>query len=148
MPAGGYQKPKHPAAFSGPGKFSRRTDGGPGDKRQAAQAMPSQSYGDGVDMAAIQTSAPLAATGSMNGVEPGAAAAPNQMPPIVPLSAPSQRPDEPITSGIDRGPGVGASALGASTPTGKVSDALEKMLPYDNTGEIAVLYQLALSKGM
>lgn len=149
MPAGGYQKPKNPAAFSPPGKFSRRTDGGPGDTRQAAQAIPSQSYGEGTDMAAIQTSAPMAATGSMNGVDAGAAASPQAvLPPIIPLDAPSNRPDEPITSGIDIGPGPGSSALGMSTPSGRVSDALERMLPYDNTGEIAVLYQLALSKGM
>jgi hypothetical protein len=29
----------------------------------------------------------------------------------------------------------------------KLSDALVKMLPYDTTGEIAVLYQDALSRG-
>lgn len=149
MPAGGYQKPKNPAPYSGPGKFSRRTDGGPGDTRQAAQNIPSQNYGDGTQMQALQTSAPLAATGSMNGVEPGAAAAPsNPMPPIVPLEAPTQRPDEPVTNGIDLGPGMGSQALGANNPSGKVSDALAKMLPFDNTGEISVLYQLALSKGM
>jgi hypothetical protein len=67
---------------------------------------------------------------------------------VVPLDAPSQRPDEPITAGIDRGPGPGAAALGMSTPRGRLSDQLERMLPYDETGEIAVLYQLMLSKGM
>lgn len=150
MPAGGYQKPKHPAPYSGPGKFSRRTDGGPSDKRQAAQVIPSQNYGDRSEMQALQTSAPLAATGSMNGVEPGAAAAPQQasLPPIVPLDAPTTRPDEPITAGIDMGPGPGANALGISNNGMKLSQALERMLPYDNTGEVAVLYQLALSKGM
>lgn len=147
MPAGGYQKPKNPAPFSPPGKFSRRTDGGPGDTRQPAQAIPSQNYGDGADMSAIQTSAPMAATGSMNGVDAGAAAAP--MPPIIPLDAPTTRPDEPITAGIDLGPGPGSAALGINqTPSGRLSDQLAKMLPYDETGEVAVLYQLALSKGM
>lgn len=150
MPAGGYQKPKNPAPFSGPGKFARRTDGGPGDTRQAAQNIPSQNYGDGVAMQALQTSAPLAATGSMNGVEPGAAASPQQPPmrDIIPLDAPTTRPDEPITAGIDRGPGPGSSILGVARPQVKLSDSLEKMLPYDETGEVAVLYQLALSKGM
>lgn len=151
MPAGGYQKPKHPAPTSGPGKFSRRTDGGPGDKRQAAQYIPSQSYGEGQQMKALQTSAPLAATGSMQGVEPGAAASPQQrpaMPPVIPLDAPTTRPDEPITSGIDMGPGPGSNALGATGAGMKLSDALERMLPFDDSGEVAVLYQLALAKGM
>lgn len=150
MPAGGYQKPKNPAPYSGPGKFSRRTDGGPGDTRQAAQDMGSQSYGDGVDMAALQTSAPLSATGSMNGVEPGAAASPQTaLPPIIPLDAPTQRTDEPITSGIDRGPGPGSGVIAMRSPTQeKTSDVLAKMLPYDTDGSISVLYQQLLSRGM
>lgn len=151
MPAGGYQKPKHPAPYSGPGKFARRTDGGPGDQRQAAQSMPSQSYGDGADMAQLQTSAPLAATGSMNGVEPGAAASPQtaNLPPIIPLDAPTQRPGEPITTGISRGEGPGPEILGMRPVTQeKTSDLLARMLPYDTDGSIAVLYQQLVSRGM
>jgi hypothetical protein len=30
----------------------------------------------------------------------------------------------------------------------KVSDALAQMLPYDTTGEIGILYQQALARGM
>lgn len=150
MPAGGYQKPKSPAPTSGPGKFARRTDGGPGDKRQASQSMPSQSYGDGVDMAALQTSAPLAATGSMNGVEPGAAASPQSvMPSIIPLDAPTTRPSEPVTSGIAMGEGPGPEILGRQTATGnKPSDVVSQMLPYDTDGTVAVLYQQLLSRGL
>ena len=29
---GGYRKPEHPAPASGPGRLSKRTDGGPGQK--------------------------------------------------------------------------------------------------------------------
>jgi len=63
------------------------------------------------------------------------------------LFAPTQRPDEPITAGIDMGPGAGSSALMMRKTSQKLSDALVKMLPYDTTGEIAVLYQDALSRG-
>jgi len=40
MPRGGYRKPGNPAPVSGPGKLSRRTDGGPGSK-QAMREVPS-----------------------------------------------------------------------------------------------------------
>ena len=58
-------------------------------------------------------------------------------------------PDEtrPITAGLDRGEGPGSNALMMSKSTVKLSDSLALMLPYDITGEIAVLYQTALSQG-
>jgi hypothetical protein len=68
--------------------------------------------------------------------------------PITPLYAPSQRPDEPITAGIDRGAGVGSEALGSQQRTERLSDILATMLPYDTDGEIAILYQQAVSRGL
>jgi hypothetical protein len=53
----------------------------------------------------------------------------------------------PITAGLDRGPGPGSEALMMNKNTIKLSDSLAQMLPYDNTGEIAVLYQEALAQG-
>jgi hypothetical protein len=53
----------------------------------------------------------------------------------------------PITAGLDRGEGPGSSALMMSKSVNKLSDSLAAMLPYDTTGEIAVLYQEALSRG-
>jgi hypothetical protein len=70
-----------------------------------------------------------------------------QQTPITPLFAPTQRPGEPVTAGIDMGPGAGSNALMMRKTSQKLSDALVKMLPYDTTGEIAVLYQDALSRG-
>ena len=129
---GGYQKPNNPATFSGPGKFSQRTDGGPGDMRQPQRDIPSAGYGEGVE-----TGAPLSATGGAGGMQPQA----------IPFSAPTQRPDEPVTTGIDMGPGAGSNVLGMKSSPIKLSDSLASMLPYDPTGEIAVLYQAALSQG-
>jgi hypothetical protein len=69
---------------------------------------------------------------------------------VVPLFAPTQRPDEPITSGIDMGPGVGSNALMMKSQfaQNKLSNTLAEMLPYDQTGEIGILYQQALARGM
>lgn len=133
---------------SGPGKFSSRTD-----------LPPSNSYGDGVQTAEIAGGAPMASVSDVRGAtntelraagrqNPGAE--PTQQTPLTPLFAPSQRPDEPITAGIDMGPGVGSDALMMKSlmAQDKLSNTLAKMLPYDQTGEIAVLYQQALARGM
>lgn len=120
------------AGASGPGKFSKRTD------------LPSAYYGEGVETAAIKSGAPLATTASAT-----ASSAPSvpAQEAVTPLFAPSQRPEEPITTGINRGPGAGSEALMMNKSITKLSDTLAAMLPYDTTGDIAVLYQEALSRG-
>ena len=120
------------AGASGPGKFSKRTD------------LPSAYYGEGVETQAIKSGAPLASTPD---VRPSQAPAVPAQEPITPLFAPTQRPDEPITAGIARGAGPGPEALMMNKSIVKLSDTLAAMLPYDTTGEIAVLYQEALSRG-
>lgn len=127
------------AGVSGPGKFSKRTDG---------MSFESTEYGSGVENAANKAGAPLAKTA---GVDPTSRSemgmAPSQMQPVTSLYADSQRPEEPITSGIAMGAGVGPEALMMTKSTVKLSDSLAAMLPFDTTGEVAVLYQEALSQG-
>jgi hypothetical protein len=122
------------AGASGPGKFSKRTD------------LPSAYYGEGVETAAIKSGAPLATTPD---VRPSQAPAVPAQEPVTPLFAPTQRPEEPITTGIDRGAGPGSSVLAMQSQfaSRKLSDILAEMIPYDNTGEVAILYQNALARG-
>lgn len=102
---GGYQRPNEPAAVSGPGKYSKRTDGKPGETpTQAARYLSGGSYGEGQEMMDIQQSAPMAA------------APDGEMPSIVPLSQPTMRPDEPVTAGSPFGPGPGPERLNAILP--------------------------------
>jgi hypothetical protein len=127
------------AGTSGPGKFSKRTDG---------LEFQSDTYGAGVENAAIKAGAPLATTPDVRPTslsEQGMA--PSQVERVTPLFADSQRPDEPITAGIAMGPGPGPEVLGAAQIRIKTSDTLAKLLPFDDTGEIAVLYQEALARG-
>ena len=124
------------AGVAGPGKYSVRTDN---------LDMGSIAYGEGVETAAIKSGAPLAKTGEVRGLPASEVRAAAES--VTPLYAPSQRPEEPITAGIDMGAGVGSSALMMGKSVEKLSDALAKMLPYDETGEIGILYQQALSKG-
>ena len=130
------------AGAAGPGKFSVRTDG---------MSLPSAAYGEGVQTPAIQQGAPLAKTPSVNPMsrsEQGIA--PSQLERITPLYASTQRPDEPITAGVAVGPGPGPEILGmnAARPAESLSNILSQMLPYDTNGEIAALYEQAVSRGL
>ena len=124
------------AGPAGPGKFSTRTD---------KLEMGSTAYGEGVETQAIKSGAPLSETADAVS-EPTGRLRPSQAP-VTGLFAETERPDEPITAGIDRGEGPGSSALRMNKVTVKLSDTLAQMLPFDTTGEIAVLYQEALSRG-
>jgi hypothetical protein len=68
---------------------------------------------------------------------------------VTPLFAPSQRPNEDIMVGNKLGPGAGPEVLGMQSQfaQAKLSDTLAKMIPYDTTGEIIILYQNALARG-
>jgi hypothetical protein len=109
--------------------------------------MGSTAYGEGVETQAIKSGAPLSKTKDVRPARAGDVREAAGQGPITELYAPSQRPNEPIQSGIDIGDGVGSNALMMSKSTIKLSDSLAAMLPYDTTGEIAVLYQEALSRG-
>jgi hypothetical protein len=125
-----------PLQIGGPGKFSVRED-----------LPPSQNYGDRKAMAeqiagAATTAQPSARPAPAADIRTAAAQEPTTS-----LYAPTQRPDEPITAGIALGPGPGPEARGGRPVETKLSDTLAALLPYDSTGEISVLYQMALSRG-
>jgi hypothetical protein len=127
------------AGPAGPGKFSTRTD---------KLEMGSTAYGEGVETQAIKSGAPLAKTGDVRPARAGDVREAATQAPVTELFAPTERPGEEITSGIDLGPGAGSNALMMQTATEKLSDVLAKMIPYDETGEIAILYQRAASRGL
>ena len=126
------------AGPAGPGKFSTRTDN---------LQMGSTAYGEGVETQAIKSGAPLSKTPDVRPARAGDVREAAGQGPVTELYAPTERPNEPITSGIDLGAGPGANALMMQKSTIKLSDSLAQLLPYDTTGEIAVLYQTALSQG-
>lgn len=127
---------------SGPGKFSVRTD------------LPaSQNYGDRKAMQEQIAGAPTARTPDVRGIPAGQVQAAAQksvaQEDVVGLFEPTRRPEEPITAGIAMGAGPGPEALGLQSQfaQAKLSDTLAKMIPYDTTGEIIILYQNALARG-
>jgi hypothetical protein len=116
-----------PLQIGGPGKFSVRED-----------LPPSQNYGDRKAMAediagAATTAVPSARPTPTSDI----VKAVGKQEPMVEMFAPSTRSDEDI-----------ATMPGPMQPAeGKLSDTLAALLPYDTTGEISVLYQMALSRG-
>ncbi len=90
--------------------------GGAGQSgKQPARYMSGLAYGQGQAQMAQQTAAPMAG----NPVATSTPAAP-KLPPILGLTEPTATPGEPITTGIDFGPGPGSEVL---TFPGVVPDA-------------------------
>lgn len=89
------------AGASGPGRFAKRTD---------LQYQPDQ-YGAGVEMAAQKAGAPLASSPSVPGATNTAVRQAAASAPVTSLYAPTQRPNEPVTHGVNVGPGGGAEVL-------------------------------------
>jgi len=117
---GGYRKPTNPAPVSGPGALSKRTDG------QPAQYVAGMNYGEGQDFYDLQTQAPMAKTqGAPNPasipLNQGAALA-GYSNEAMPLDAPTQYPDEPVTTGITAGPGAGPEVLASPAAVAAQND--------------------------
>jgi hypothetical protein len=125
------------AGPSGPGRFSTRTD-----------LPPSKEYGERKQMEEIIGGAETATTRGI--ADPKIGRPRTALAEVTPLLAPSQRPDEPITAGIDLGAGPGPEALMSRSMYAEepLSQVLAQMLPYDTNGEIAALYEQAVSRGL
>lgn len=90
---GGYREPSNPAPVSGPGALSQRTDG------QGIRRLPDAAYGESKEFEEIQAGAPVAKQTSIDTSG------------IVPMGAPTQYPEQPVTSGVNAGAGDGAPDL-------------------------------------
>lgn len=125
QPQGGYRPPARPAPASGPGRLSKRTDG------QPLAQLPDAAYGEQKTYQQQQKQSPMAQTQGAEAASGGVS--PVDMSRITPLGAPSQYPDEPVTSGADAGAGPGMGVLG----TEGADPSLEGLLAMLPTLEIA-----------
>lgn len=133
---GGYRKPKNPAAVSGPGASSRRTDGRPSEDnmKQAKRYVTGMGYGENKELNEIQSQADLAGASTPQNIPAEPTPAPAQrmrLSELSALDAPSARPDEPITAGAAFGPGPGPEVI-AGTP--------EYQMNQDERQQLLVLY--------
>jgi len=119
MPSGG----ERPTASQN--QYAVSATGGSGNKgTQPAKAMTGGQYGENKDMMELQTAEPLNASPTYAGTPSmgrGQSAPTGQQ--VVPLDAPTQRPNEPVTTGIDMGtPGAGSEVMYANDQTLETED--------------------------
>lgn len=143
---GGYRQPSNPAPVSGPGMLSKRTDGGAIDGMQAPATQPQRyipdlGYGKGKEMMEQQAGAPMAGN-TIPQYEPPV------VPQSVPLGAPTMFPEEPITAGVDFGPGPGREALRIPNTAFAPSHTIRQIAQQDTTGETELLYRALLDRGL
>lgn len=143
---GGYRQPSNPAPVSGPGMLSKRTDGGAIDGVQAPATQPQRyvpglGYGKGKEMMEQQGGAPMQGNDIPQFDVP-------TVPSAVPLSAPTMFPEEPITAGVDFGPGPGREALRVPNMAFAPSHTIRQIASQDPTGEMELLYRALLDRGL
>lgn len=119
-------------------------NGQSGTGTQAATYIPGMAYGEGQATMAQQQAAPMAgSTSSAASVDPLGA----MLSPVTPLGAPTERPDEPITTGMDFGAGAGSEVLNLPRER-SLSEVLASMIDIDPTGEVQDLYNFVVSRGL
>lgn len=149
---GGYRKPANPAPISGPGKYSKRTDG------QVMSSIPGQDYGQKTADLNTQRTAPMA---GQKPVPTPPTPQPAQVSHPTPyqggdFGAPTANPAEPVTAGAPAGPGPGPEVLGGAPsagepgamPTGYVTSILQQLAPGDVHGTLADLLVMARQRGV
>ena len=133
---GGYRKPENPAPMSGPGALSQRTDGGAAQGAKYISGLP---YGQGQETYNQQTAAPMAAGQAMP-------SAPT-LPPMLSLNDETQRPDEPLTAGIDIGEGPGSEVMNVPNRSQSLVDTIRYLTQFDPSGDAELIYRTLTDQG-
>lgn len=155
---GGYRRPSKPAQRSGPGKHSKRTDGGRGTQpvRTPGLDHPEVQSGDVQRMQQAQADQPLPVRRAPSGGSPapvppmGSAGGPLPIPKDV-LATPSNYPSEPVTAGLPMGPGMGPEGLPIQTDPEDIREVLLGFFAspdsgYDNEDARQMLEEIRQSK--
>jgi hypothetical protein len=106
MARGGYRKPSKPAPVSGPGKLSRRTDGGAGSKQAMMEVPSNGQYGYRSGTMAATQGASLAGGAQPSTQVDVTKRAANMATPVTPIDAATAFPGRPVTHGSSMGPGL------------------------------------------
>jgi hypothetical protein len=132
------------AAQNNPANIS--ATGGAGQSgTQAPRYISGLPYGQGQATMQQQQSAPMA--GPMPTEQSPSIAGIPSLPQLTPLTAPTERPNEPLTAGMDFGAGPGSEALNLPRER-PLSETLASMLQFDSTGDVQAIYDFAISRGL
>lgn len=105
---------------------------------QAARYIPGLPYGEGQATMQQQQGAPMAGPSETSFAG---------LPAVTSLTAPTERPNEPISAGMDFGAGPGTEALNLPRER-SLSEILSTMIDVDPTGEVQDLYNFVASRGL
>jgi hypothetical protein len=113
---------------SGTGALSERTD--LNVSNQPARYISGLPYGQGQATYDQQTAAPMAGTMPI----------PMAIPEATQITAPTQRPDEPITAGVDFGPGPNSSIIKLPNTQPTILNVLQSIAENDPTGDTELIF--------
>ena len=116
---------------SGIGSMSERTD--LNVSQQPARYISGLPQGQGQATYNTQTQAPMYATPESE---------------IVGITAGTQNPNQPITAGVDFGPGPGSEVINLPNTQPTVLSVLRQIAQNDPTGETDLIFQAMLEKGL
>ena len=114
--------------------LSKRTDGGAIDgmsKPQPKAVYTGMPYGDNKEINDQQSGANIAG----NGI------------PMVSLNAPTTRPDEPITTGINMGAGGGTETRQLPNVSSSLIDTIKLLAQFDSSGDAELIYRQLTDDG-
>jgi hypothetical protein len=113
---------------SGIGSMSKRTD--LNVSNQPARYISGLPYGQGQATYDQQVAAPMA----------GTAEVPMAMPEVTRLTAPTQRPEEPITAGVDFGPGPDSTVINLPNTQPTILNVIQTIAENDPSGDAELIF--------
>ena len=119
------------------------------DLNMPISTVPNQEYGKATQQRQAQSAVPMASSPVTTAPAPTAAPAqraPLPAPGTLPHLEPTQRPNEPVTTGIAYGPGAGPEALGPQ-PTA-ISNSLMNAARLGGSDSLSNLASLASTMGL
>jgi len=134
--SGGYRQPMNPAPVSPPGALSQRTDGGALD----GMTQPTKQY----------TGLPYGQNKEINDAQGAASMAGDTNPfsKFTPLTAPSARPNVPITNGIASGDGAGTEVMrDMPNYSPSLTDTIRHLAQFDASGDTELIFRQLTDNG-
>ncbi len=113
---------------SGIGSLAKRTD--LNVSNQPARYISGLPYGQGQATYEQQVAAPMA----------GAAEVPMALPDVTPLTAPTSRTEEPITAGVDFGPGPDSTIIKLPNTQPTVLNIIQQIAQNDPSGDTELIF--------
>lgn len=120
---------------SGAGALSKRTD--LNVSQQPARYISGMPYGQGQATYNQQTAAPMAGTEEV----------PMGLPEVTRLTAPTERPNEPITAGVDFGPGPNSTILNLPNTQPTILNVIQKIAENDPSGDAELIFLALQDRG-